>query len=91
MASDKLMTVADTAATLRVSTKTVRRLIWDRRIPSVRIGRAVRVRETDLVRIINECRESADPDKALPGAIDDEDCRNLIANIMKPRKQGANK
>lgn len=43
-----LLTVAEVAAELRVSKMTVYRLTNDRELPSVRIGRSVRVRRADL-------------------------------------------
>lgn len=43
-----LLTVANTAEILRVCTKTVRRMIDDQKLPSVRVGRGVRIAEADL-------------------------------------------
>lgn len=43
-----LMTAAEVAALLQVSLRTVRRLIADGTLPSVRIGRAVRVPQEAL-------------------------------------------
>jgi len=43
-----LLTVADVAEVLRLSVRSVRRLIADNRLRAVRIGRAVRVRAEDL-------------------------------------------
>ena len=45
---DPLLTVADVAAVLRLSVRSVRRLIADNKLRVVRIGRAVRVRAEDL-------------------------------------------
>ncbi|MHB2168968.1 helix-turn-helix domain-containing protein [Alsobacter sp. R-9] len=43
-----LLTVSDVAEVLRVSTRTVRRLIKSRALASVTVGRSVRVRAEDL-------------------------------------------
>ena len=43
----ELLTVAETAAYLKVSQVTVRRYIKSKRLPSVRVGRNVRVRRED--------------------------------------------
>lgn len=42
------MTVSEVAETLRVSTMTVYRLIKSGQLPSVRVGKAYRVREDDV-------------------------------------------
>lgn len=47
-----LMTVAEAAAVLRVSTKTIRRLIARGALGRVKIGRALRLRSVDLDRYI---------------------------------------
>jgi excisionase family DNA binding protein len=46
------MTVAEAAAVLRVSTKTIRRLIARGALGCVKIGRALRLRSVDLDRYI---------------------------------------
>jgi excisionase family DNA binding protein len=46
--SPRLFNVDDIATALAVSTKTVRRLIERRELPSLRIGTLVRVSEDDL-------------------------------------------
>ena len=43
-----LLTVIDVAEVLRVSTRTVRRLIKSGALPSVTVGRSIRVRPEDL-------------------------------------------
>lgn len=48
MTAEKYLTVPEIAAELRVSKMTVYRLVNDRELPSIRIGRSVRVRRTDL-------------------------------------------
>jgi excisionase family DNA binding protein len=50
---DRLLTVAETAAVLNVSVKTVRRRIELGQIAVVRIGRSVRVQLTELRRFQN--------------------------------------
>ena len=44
----ELLTVQETAAILRVSPATVRRYIASRRLPAVRVGRALRVSKEDV-------------------------------------------
>ena len=44
----ELLTVAETAAYLKVSTVTVRRYIASKRLPCVRVGRNIRVRREDV-------------------------------------------
>lgn len=48
MTAEHYLTVAEVADELRVSKMTVYRLVNDRELPSVRIGRSVRVRRADL-------------------------------------------
>jgi excisionase family DNA binding protein len=50
--ANALCTVAEAAGFLRVSTRTVRRLIWSGRLESVRIGRSVRVPTAALARFL---------------------------------------
>jgi len=45
---ERLLTAADVAEILRLSVRTVRRLIDEDKLPIVRIGRRVRVRPEDL-------------------------------------------
>jgi excisionase family DNA binding protein len=47
-----LLTVGDVARTLKLSVRSVRRLIADQKLSTVRIGRAVRVREDVLMALI---------------------------------------
>jgi excisionase family DNA binding protein len=54
----RLLTVADVAAALNVSTKTVRRLISSGRVESVRVGRSVRVSVEALERFLAGGREA---------------------------------
>jgi excisionase family DNA binding protein len=49
-----LMTVDDAAELLRVSSKTIRRLIERGELEAVRIGRSVRLRSADVFRIIEQ-------------------------------------
>lgn len=44
----ELLTIQETAAILKVSPITVRRFIKSRRLPAVRVGRALRVRREDV-------------------------------------------
>ena len=49
-----LLTRAEVAQYLRVSDRTVSRLIRAGKLPAARIGRAVRIRQSDLLDILNE-------------------------------------
>jgi excisionase family DNA binding protein len=47
--SQSLLSVNDVAAQLGVSTKTIRRIIARQELPFLRIGRLIRIRQTDLL------------------------------------------
>jgi excisionase family DNA binding protein len=51
----RLLTIAEVADGARVSTRTIRRLIANGRLPAVRIGRAIRVSEPEYVQFICAC------------------------------------
>lgn len=51
--SDRLMTVAEVAATMRVSNMTVYRLIKAGDLPALRVGRNYRVRESDVEKYLS--------------------------------------
>lgn len=50
---DDLLTRAEVARYLRVSDRTVSRLIRTGKLPAARIGRAVRIRHSDLLEMLN--------------------------------------
>lgn len=50
----RLLTAAETAETLSVSLRTVRRLIANNKLPIIRVGRAVRIRREALAALIGE-------------------------------------
>jgi excisionase family DNA binding protein len=52
-ATDDLLTRAEVARYLRVSDRTVSRLIRAGQLPASRIGRAVRIRQSDLLDMLN--------------------------------------
>jgi excisionase family DNA binding protein len=52
MERDQLWTVNEVAKRLALRPSTIRKFIFQRRLPVVRLGRAVRVRESDLARLI---------------------------------------
>ncbi len=88
--------VSEVAQFLGISTVVVRRKIWSREWPSVRIGRAVRVAADDLERILRESRKPADPDRAAPGALSAGDIDALLASgtpkvSARGRKEGGKK
>jgi excisionase family DNA binding protein len=62
-----LLTVAEVAEMLRVSTMTVYRLIRTGELPAVRVGRSYRVKKTDLERYLDE--QMVRPDD-VPGTAD---------------------
>ncbi len=47
-AGDRLLTVAEVAATMRVSNMTVYRLIKGGDLPALRVGKNYRIRESDV-------------------------------------------
>lgn len=49
-----LLTIADVAQRLRVSTKTIRRLIGSGELPAFKVGRLWRVSERDLQRFLHD-------------------------------------
>ena len=53
-ATDDLLTRAEVARYLRVSDRTVSRLIRTGQLPASRIGRGVRIRRSDLLDLLNE-------------------------------------
>jgi excisionase family DNA binding protein len=52
--SAPLLTAAEAAVTLHLSVRSVRRLIADKTLPIVRIGRAVRIRPEALMALIGK-------------------------------------
>ena len=50
---DRLLTVAEVAATMRVSNMTVYRLIKSGELPALRVGKNYRVRESDVDRYLS--------------------------------------
>jgi excisionase family DNA binding protein len=60
MAADaQLLTAREAAQFLRLSENTVRQWIWQRRLPVVRLGRAVRLRKADLEKLLERHYEEA--------------------------------
>lgn len=54
-----LLKAKEAAEFLNVSENTVRMWIWQRRLPIVRLGRAIRLRRDDLELLIERNREDA--------------------------------
>jgi excisionase family DNA binding protein len=48
------MTIKDAATLFRVSTKTIRRLIQREELQAVKIGRSIRIRSVDVLRVIEQ-------------------------------------
>jgi excisionase family DNA binding protein len=55
----QLLTAREAAAFLGLSANTIRQWIWQRRLPVVRLGWAVRLRREDLEQLIKRSREEA--------------------------------
>lgn len=55
-----------------------RRLIWSGAVPHFRIGRSIKVSRADICRILQASRVPAKPEKALPGAISEEDVQQVL-------------
>jgi excisionase family DNA binding protein len=55
----QLLTAKEAAALLCLSENTIRQWIWQRRLPVVRLGRAVRLKRQDLEQLIDQNREEA--------------------------------
>ena len=53
-AGDRLLTVAEVAATMRVSNMTVYRLIKNGDVPALRVGKNYRIRESDVDAYLSE-------------------------------------
>ena len=47
-----LITLAEAAASLRLSKRTVSRLIADGRVPALRVGKSLRLRRSDLLIVV---------------------------------------
>ena len=50
--NETLVSIREAADRLAISTATIRRWVAQRRLPAVRLGRAVRIRESDIVALI---------------------------------------
>jgi excisionase family DNA binding protein len=53
-AGDRLLTVVEVAAIMRVSNMTVYRLIKAGELPAIRVGKNYRIRESDVDRYLSE-------------------------------------
>lgn len=51
---DRLLTVAEVAATMRISNMTVYRLIKNGDLPAIRVGKNYRIRESDMNRYLDD-------------------------------------
>jgi excisionase family DNA binding protein len=58
-ASAQLLKAQEAAELLNVNVNTIRTWIWQKRLPGVRLGRAVRLRLEDLEQLIERNREDA--------------------------------
>ena len=55
-AHDRLLTVGEVAATMRVSNMTVYRLIKGGDLPAIRVGKSYRIRQSEMERYLDERR-----------------------------------
>jgi excisionase family DNA binding protein len=51
---DRLLTVGEVAATMRVSNMTVYRLIKGGQLPAIRVGKNYRIRESDVNKYLSD-------------------------------------
>ncbi len=61
MNDESLLTVPEAAAQLSVSVRKVWELVAGRTLPSIRIGRAVRIKPCDLATFVDANRSAAGP------------------------------
>jgi excisionase family DNA binding protein len=54
------LTVHEVAALLRVSDLTVRRWVWAGKLPAIRVGRAVRIKQSDVQALSSNTQPAAD-------------------------------
>lgn len=54
LSGDRLLTVGEVAAVMRVSNMTVYRLIKSGQLPALRVGKNYRIRESDMNQYLNE-------------------------------------
>lgn len=54
VSGDRLLTVGEVAAVMRVSNMTVYRLIKSGQLPALRVGKNYRIRESDMNHYLNE-------------------------------------
>lgn len=59
----KLLTVEEFAAALGLSPRTVRQWVWMRRVPFIRVGRAIRFRPETVDAILTRGTVPADRDR----------------------------
>lgn len=57
------------------------RLVWSGAVPHYRVGRSVRVSRADIVRILDASRTPANPTRALPGALSDQDIQKVLDGV----------
>ena len=70
---DSFLTVAEVAEMLKLNQQTVRNWIDQGSLPALRVGRRVRIRRSDLDRLLDEGRTggpSGPPQDAGPSAVD---------------------
>lgn len=82
-----ILNLDQVAEYLGVSKVYVRRQIWRKAWPHIRLGRVVRMAVEDVDRILKASRVPADPLRAAPGALAGhevaEDLDRIVANLEK--------
>jgi excisionase family DNA binding protein len=58
-AMNKLLSIPEFATLLRVTPSCIRRMIWEKRITIVKVGRLVRIPQTEFDRIVTEGTRAA--------------------------------
>jgi excisionase family DNA binding protein len=65
---DEFLTVSEVAAVLRLNQQTIRNWIQDSKLPSLHVGRRVRVLRRDLDQLIADAEAASRVDDPTPGA-----------------------
>ena len=82
---DRLLTVPEAAARLRVHAITVRRYIKAGRLAAVRVGRNVRVRESALEALLESTPNAVPPYRSQPTPEERERRRRIVREMRRLR------
>ena len=81
---DEYLTINEIAEHLKLNAQTIRNLIDQRRLPAVRIGRRIRVRRTDLDRILEDGTTAPEPEPSLVMAAE---IRDELTDALGPARR----